>query len=496
MAQPDLKTFDLVVVGAGIYGVWTAWHASARGLKVALVDRGDIAGQTSSCSTKLLHGGLRYLENFEFSLVRKSLAERKELKTLMPHLFRPARFWVPVRRGRPAPAWKLGMGLWCYEHLASSRGVVPPSRREKRSKLRSTFPGLKADGLDAAFSYGDGITDDHRMALVVALGAQRMGCEVFTHHEAEVSEGPEVLIRSTQGAERSLITKNVIHCTGKDLSTHPQLKGKIKMTQGLHLVFPSMGMEEALLLSSGQDGRKFFVVPWYGRTLLGTTDLVVKAEPKAIEAEVQYLFDSVADHLDGPFSRDQLLGSFIGVRVMQGAEGLKPSQISREWTCTELGDGQWASVGGKYTSARVDASEMVDQVFGSGPSEKHIIEGCDGKGMSRDSHLNFRFGSRAQEVEERRVGEMAEALVPDLPFSWAEVAHSLEHEMVGDLVDLLRRRIPLTILHPFDEGIADRAAQMATSILGWDEKLRDHHRQELERRWRSCLSFSDGEPDR
>jgi glycerol-3-phosphate dehydrogenase len=487
-----LKSYDLVVIGAGIYGCWSALHASSRGLNVALIDRGDIAGATSSCSTKLLHGGLRYLEQFEFSLVKKSLAERKQLKKMLPHLVRPTSFWIPIKEGKPTSPWKMSIGLWLYEHLAKSRGVVPPSRRRKIDDLLEAFPTLNFGQLDGAFSYGDIITDDHRMALIVALSATDHGCDLYTYHEASMPSDDIMRLTPTEGDPFEIKGEKFLHCTGQALKNHPQLNAKLRLTQGTHLVLPDLGQKDALLLNSPLDQRKFFLVPWYGRTLLGTTDLPIKAEdtPKVSAHEVTYLLDSLKKTVGFDIKPKDILGSFVGVRVLRGGDGLNPSDVSRDWAFQPIANNEWASLGGKYTSARVDSLEMIDQLF---PNTQAIdLRLRDSESSLPIDHLHGRYGASTQKIHELISGEpgLSEKIFPDLNFIWAEVLYSLREEKVTHLVDLLRRRLPLTLLHPWDSKTARRAQEMAATELQWNEARSSEEFDLLKLHWQKSLSFS------
>ena len=486
-----LKSYDLVIIGAGIYGCWSALHATSRGLNVALVDRGDIAGETSSSSTKLLHGGLRYLEQYEFSLVRKSLSERREIKKLLPHLFHPTTFWIPVQEKRPTSPWKLSLGLWAYEHLSNSHGVVPPSRRRKVDELKSSFPSLNFGELDAAFTYGDGVTDDHRMSLVVALEAVERGCDLYTYHSATPKPDGIIELKPENGDSFDISTEKTLHCTGKDLEKNSALKGKLRLTQGSHLVLPDLGQRDALLLNSPLDQRKFFLVPWYGRTLLGTTDLPIDADatPLISNDEVEYLLNSLKGTTGLTVHREDILGSFVGVRTLQGDLNLKPSDVSREWNCQAVGKNSWASIGGKFTSARADALEMIKQIFTS--TQAKPLEFRHHDGSSPKNHLHARYGSAMSTITDLITThpEYGENIFPDLEFRWAELIYSLREEHVTHLVDLMRRRLPLTLLHPWDADVAERALSLASEELGWDDHRKSQEMEALKCHWQGNLNF-------
>jgi glycerol-3-phosphate dehydrogenase len=510
--------YDLVVIGAGIYGAWAALHARLLGKKVLLVERGDLGSQTSSCSTKLLHGGLRYLENYEFSLVKKALKERAVLNKTFPHLFKPMEFVLPIRDGRPAQPWKLTLGLWFYDHMSFEDLPVPKSRRwsdREKSVYRTAY---QVEDGDVLMSYGDGVTDDHRMCLEIVLEFLKQGGHYLSQTEAKLDSRAssglkdalrtglkgqrQVLLKSEDGNISKIWAGHLLHCTGRDIALGAELKKSAFVTKGVHLVLEKPApFGKACLLHSPLDGRVFFAVPWYDRTLLGTTDTVEDASiaPRVENDDMDYLLKSFNHHLRAGVGRRDVVGSFAGYRVMAGRGSGEPSRQSREWSHEMLGDHQSFSLGGKFTSARVDALRMIENIFPKNPKSSQSMafdESCSeeeirlaGKKLFLSEHvvdhLWFRYGGRALDVL-ALIGKnkaLVRPLVSDLPFVWAEVEYCCRHELVEHLVDVLRRRIPVMILSPYQAPLLRDVLRVCSGIKGWGKRRQGHELEEATQQW-------------
>lgn len=519
--------FDLLVIGGGIYGAWTAWDAALRGMSVALVDQGDWASATSARSSKLIHGGLRYLERLELGLVRKALRERKRLAANGPHRIRPLRFVLPVYRGGRVGRTRLRLGLWLYDRLAGGGQPVAGHRGHSRAALLGAYPWLAPEGLKGGFSYGDCATDDHRMALEIVAGAQAAGTATVNYaratrllRDAERVAGAEIEDVET-GRRLELRAACTVAAAGPwvgELAREgapERAAGRLRLTKGVHLVLPALpsatgSEDEAFLLTARSDGRVFFLIPWYGRTLLGTTDTDYRGDPGAVaveEADVDYLLTAARRFFAGAaWTRDDVLGSFAGLRAMQGEEDKPPSAVSREWALREPAAGLLISVGGKYTSAREDAARVVDAVqrrLGRPVTEcatesapfpwrpegdfAHWLEEASARG--REAGLDpeaaeaaaHRYGTRLPELLAILAEDRAQAtrLHPALPFCRGEVAHAARHEMARTLADVLRRRIPLQILGLPQREVLDEAARTVGSILDWPAAQRDNEVEHL-----------------
>ena len=267
-----------MICGGGIYGAWTAYDAALRGLKVAIVDQGDWACATSSASSKLIHGGLRYLESLDFKLVRKTLAERQMLLKTAPHRVWPLRFGIPVYKDSRLGSFRLNIGLSLYDFLADSVPKNQQYRRYPRNDFAGRFPCLDSTELKAGFTYLDAQTDDARFVLELIDGAQAIGavclnyCKVtrFIENNGQLC-GAEIQDQVT--GETALVhAAQFVNTSGQWSAGLQNEQHGIRLSKGIHLILPKILDAEALLLTAKRDGRVFFIIPWYGLTLLGTTD--------------------------------------------------------------------------------------------------------------------------------------------------------------------------------------------------------------------------------
>ncbi len=368
--------FDLLVVGGGIYGAWTAYDAALRGLRVALVEREDWGAGTSQSSTKLIHGGLRYLEGLEIGLVRRTLSERRRLLALGPHRVRPLRFVAPVYRRARLGCLRLALGLGLYDLIAGRAPGMPRHRRLSRHALLQDWPFLETDGLRGGFAYYDAVTDDARLVLELVDGALAANAVCVNHAEAVLVEqgGRIVGAQVTDGmsgrvhAVRASITVNAAGPWAATLAGMPVgAAPRCRLVKGVHLVLPPLPMAEALLLTAQSDGRVFFAIPWYGNTLLGTTETDHVGAPSDIrvdEADIDYLLAEAGRALAGiQWTRADLRGAFAGVRTLRDDRAARVSDVSREWTLERPAPGLLMPVGGKLTSSRAEAALIVDAVM-------------------------------------------------------------------------------------------------------------------------------------
>lgn len=490
--------FDLLICGGGIYGAWTAYDAAQRGLKVALVEQGDWAGATSSASSKLIHGGLRYLETYDFKLVRKALAERRRLLRIAPHRVWPLRFGVPVYADSRNGILKLEAGLTLYDMLAGLPDEQMRHRRLDRAQFSAHFPYLDERGLRGGFTYGDAQTDDARLVLELIAGAITHGavCVNYTRLVGWNEGDGQVCgatVRDEAGdAVVQVRARQCVSTSGQWLATDDTGRAWCRLTKGVHLVLPGLDVGEAILLTEKSDGRVFFVIPWYGRTLLGTTDTDYRGDLECVgveDADVAYLLDAANRYLRTAWTRRDVIGSYAGLRVMKRSDEASPSAASRDWELKTLGNGLHCSVGGKITSAREDASSIVDAVcaalgiddecvsgeqdFPWKPSQDNAVYGTAQRlGIAADCALWLlrRHGVRAEQAcalaEEEP--ELAQRILPDLPFILADLLLCARDEMVVHLSDLLRRRLPLLILARLDDDELRSLAVRVAPVLGWD----------------------------
>ena len=495
--------FDLLVCGGGIYGAWTAYDAALRGLRVAIVEQGDWASATSSASSKLVHGGLRYLETYDFKLVRKALAERQMLLDVAPHRVWPLRFGAPVYRDSRVGKLRMQAGLTLYDALADWPAKELAHRVFNREDFSGHFPFLKATALKGGFTYGDAQTDDARLVLELIDGAQKIGvvcvnhCRLTTMIEVSGLAAGATVQDQLGGEQMQIKARQIVHTTGQWISSTAQGKSWCRMSKGVHLVMPCI-TDEALLLTAPQDGRVFFIIPWYGMTLLGTTDEDYRGEVNHVgvePADISYLLTAANHYLNRAWSEADIVGRYAGVRVMRRGDAEHPSQLSRDWQLRTADNGVHYSVGGKLTSARVDAANIVDTVcarlgvptpcatgnrlFPWTPATQYatwyagIRQQAAQLGVDEQSSvwLIRRHGKRAANVLAGIADDarLALRITPTLPLIVADLLYCARTEMVAHLDDLLRRRLPLLILARPDNDRLRNIAHRVAPILGWDE---------------------------
>ena len=367
--------FDVLVVGGGITGAGVAWDAAARGLRVGLIERADFAGGTSSRSSKLIHGGLRYLAQGRVVLTREAVQERGRLQRLAPHLVDLLPFAFPIFNG-PPERLKLAAGLWLYDAFAAGSGA-PRHSWLGREETLAAIPGLRQDGLSGAFLYRDARTDDARMVLEVLHAAAGAGAAVANYLSMEGllsvkgrAAGVGALDRLS-GETMEVQARVVVLATGVwlDRVAPPTGRGvRVRPAKGVHL-FLSPGhvpQETALYLSTTRDRRLVFVIPWLGRTMIGTTDTAYEgdlASPRATAGDVHYLLDAVNAAFPGAgLGTADVLSSQAGLRplISDGDEGGSTAGLSREDRVFETEAGAIAIAGGKLTTFRRMAEKVVD----------------------------------------------------------------------------------------------------------------------------------------
>ena len=487
-AESIPTSVDLLIVGGGIYGAWTAFLAARAGLSTLLVEQGDWGSGTSCCSSKLIHGGLRYLEYGDLRLVHKALQERRILSKMAPHWVRPLRFVSPIWEDHRYAPWKMSLGLSLYDALAGRQQPVRRHTRHKSAALLQTAPFLEPQGLRAGFSYGDCGTDDARLVWTLVASARIEGAVCRSQVEALEPWWREGrccgarLREGSSGDEFTCKARDVIYANG------PWIGGlendlpapRVRMTKGVHLVMPAMptgkpiGLPDllpdgrhAFLLTAPSDRRVFFLIPWYGRTLLGTTDTEEKGNPstaEVTEADRRYLLTAANARCPGlNWSDASILGSFAGLRTMQAGDADDPGALTREWEARDIAPGCTVYVGGKLTSARADAASVVRRLlktphppgWDTSPLPLTLsAEEC--AKLSADyplvepecmTHWLARYGSRTRcLIELAREEEGFDRIVPDLPFRHAEISFARKVEDVNREDDLFRRRVPLSIL--------------------------------------------------
>jgi len=507
--------FDLLVIGGGITGAWTAYDAARRGLKVALVDKGDWGSGTSQSSSKMIHGGLRYLENYEFGLVRHSLGERRLLSRIGPHRVFPVRFAMPSYKTDAVPRWQFKAGLMLYDWLAGSGQPVAKHESLSRKRFAERYPYITDDGLRGGFTYGDCQEDDARFTLEVVAGAQRMGATVINHAPAEELRraGQRVVgavVRDRFSGElvdvSAKVTVNAAGPWAEELVPGERANRITRLVKGVHLLMPPLPGPDGLFITNPEDGRVVFMIPWYGRTILGTTDSDYQgnADDLVVTDDEQAYLLRIADRAlgHGFWSASDVLGRYSGVRTLRNETEENASKLSREWELDEPLENLLMPIGGKYTSARADAAKIVERVFQRlkqadpgcttgrrpmpwaplGDFDAWRKRQCDrGLALGLDAECAdwaaLRFGVKIRHYH-RLLGkrpELATRITPELPFTRAEVLHAVNYEMAQTAQDVLRRRIPLMLFSQQSAAITESCVQLLEQEFDWrDERLELH----------------------
>lgn len=488
------EQLDLLVVGGGITGVGTALDAAGRGLSVGLVEAGDWGQGTSSRSSRLIHGGLRYLETLDFALVFEALGERRRLLELAPHLVRPLPFLFPVYRGGDVGMLGLFAGMWLYDGLSLFRGL-PRHRMLGRSATRAREPRLTAAGLQGGAVYHDAQVDDARLTLAVARAAHEAGARTASYarvvgflkgRDGRIS-GARVRDALT-GEEIEVRARLVLSAAGPWTDeirriADPAARPRLRPTKGVHILVrrERVGNEGAIIFRSPVDDRVMFVLPWGEFTYIGTTDTDFHGSPseaRAEDADIEYLIESA----NGIFSearlvRTDVIGTWAGVRpLMAEADEDDPGETSREHSIWREPDGLLCIAGGKLTTYRtmardaaVEAARILrrehDVRSGEFYTEHLRLPGApEGAwddfarslrkraaelGLLREQaeHLAAAYGDEAMLVLDRVESDpaLAKRSVQALPYIDAELHHVVDREMALTPDDVLRRRLHIAL---------------------------------------------------
>ena len=512
---------DVLVIGGGITGAGIALEAAARGYRVGLVEKGDFAGGTSSKSTKLVHGGIRYLPQFDFALVQEALVERGRLMRNAPHLVRPLGFVLPLyaENKRPlgtpiAPPGGIGMsallraGLTLYDLMAGELAIQRHRHIGARRALELA-PVLKAEGLRDAFLYYDGQTDDTRLTLTVLRTAAKRGARLANYVEVvgfdlEAGEIRAARVRDVLSDEEFAIpARAVINATGAFAGQLEALAGvpriAIVPAKGVHLTLPRQALpvtDYAVVLPETPDGRLLFIVPWNTRVILGTTDTKGGDlnRPAATEADVNYLLSTANAYLRTTLDRSQVISAWAGYRPLvspANADSQATAKLSRNHVVADGPGGMITVTGGKLTTYRRMAQDALDHLARrwkqpiTHPTESLTLDGAEGHAACQDAlrQAAARFGW-GQDVLARLAqyggqakailalcagdGALAQRIVPDLPYIMAEVLYACHHEMAVTLEDMLARRLHIQT-EDWSRGVepAPAVARLMAGALGW-----------------------------
>jgi glycerol-3-phosphate dehydrogenase len=504
------EEFDLCVIGGGINGAAVARDAALRGLKVALVEAGDFAGATSSRSSKLIHGGFRYLPQWQFGLVYHALRERERLRHhTAPHLVHPLQFLFPIYRGRGFGRFEMGIGLWLYDLFART----PWAERHRIIGAKTTLrrePALAHGNLAGAALYYDAAGDDARITFENALDAGLHGAAVANYVLVEglAKDGDRIVaagVHDVVNDERFEIrASHFVNAAGPWVDDvrrmdDPAATHSVRLTKGVHLVFSieTLPVHEPLVLED-EINRIVFVIPYDRYVLVGTTDTDFSGDRRMVAADpsdIKYLLKVLGDSLPHITLHERdIVSSFAGLRALViDGDAKSPSDVSREETILESPSGLLSVAGGKLTTHRAIAEKVVDRVMkklgrkaGRSPTRTEPLpgarplEGGDrfNASMAADTlrFLKDRYGTRAALVERIAAErpELAEPLAPRCPAIGAEVVHAIRNEMAYTVADFLVRRTALVWRYPIEaEDAVPAVAHIMAAELGWDAERQD-----------------------
>jgi glycerol-3-phosphate dehydrogenase len=473
--------YDLLVVGGGIQGVAVARDAALRGLRVLLLERGDLASGTSSRSSKLIHGGIRYLETGQFSLVHEALRERALLLRLAPEFVRPLPFVIPHYRGEGRSRLAVRVGLDLYAWLGFRHVLAEHKTLDAREALQRE-PELRHDGLLGASLYMDAQMDDALLCVAVAVDAERAGASIRTYTEVvgleRAGAGWRVRFRDVDsGQESGEEALCVVNAAGPWAEAVRALAGAsrgagLRRTRGTHIVLPGL-TREALLLSARRDGRVFFVLPWGSYSLVGTTDVDDDTPPERVAAnaaDIRYLLEETSRVIPKLAPGARPLRAFAGLRSLAQGSAIRPWANSREHRVLEEGS-MLTLIGGKYTTHRSLAERVVDRVV-------RVTGAAARPCATRTAPVPGR-GDAIADLAARFRGRIRPA--DSLEISEAEVVHAVRVERARHLEDVLERRARLWLDSEAMRRAAGPVSTWMAPHLGWDEEARAREVQQVTR---------------
>jgi glycerol-3-phosphate dehydrogenase len=481
------RRHDVLIVGGGINGAGLARDLALRGLRVALVEKGDFASGASSASTKLVHGGVRYLERLDFRLVFEACRERRILQSIAPHLVRPLPFFIPVYRDDPRSLATIRAGMTLYDVLALFRNTHRHHILSAAEAL-AREPALREEGLTGVALYWDCRMDDARLCLENVLAARELGAEVANYVEVTgfLRQGGRIrgvrAVDRESGEELEIEAEVVVNATGPWLDRLCALAGepgrKLRPTRGTHILVPRLNRgEEALYLTAGRDDRLFFVIPWGDLSLVGTTEVDDPGDPDAVapaEADIAYLLGEAARHLRvGVPSRGEVVSAFAGLRPLVDGGAGRAAAVTREHRIFEAASGLISVGGGKYTTYRAVAAELAGRIterLGRGRG-RSITQRIPLPGGATGSFTAFLaremrslcatyglppatiegllslYGSRTGRLLAllRDEPALVRPVAEGSPLLVAQVVYAIDNELARTPEDVLRRRTPLAL---------------------------------------------------
>ena len=511
------KELDILVVGGGIVGTGAALDAVTRGLRVGMVEARDWSSGTSSRSSKLVHGGIRYLEQLDFRLVREALKERGLLlQRIAPHLVKPVRFLYPLKQ-RFIERTYVGAGMLLYDILSYSGGRapgVPHHRHLSKRQVQQMIPSLAKDALVGGITYYDAQVDDAKYVSTLARTSSFYGAHVASRVRVEgfMKVGERVVGVHAHdletGEKFDIRAKQVVNATGVWTDDTQAMVGergqfKVRASKGVHLVVPRDRFQSKLGLLLRTDKSVLFVIPWGRHWLIGTTDTdwnLDKAHPAATAADIDYILKNVNSVLAVPLTRDDVEGVFAGLRPLLAGESDQTSKLSREHLVAHAVPGLVVVAGGKWTTYRIMAEDAVDEAVAAldanvpaSTTEDIALLGAEGYQAAwnkrakiarafgvhkvRIEHLLNRYGTMTDELLDliRETPSLGDPLPGADDYLAAEVVYAASHEGALHLEDVLARRTRISI-EAWDRGVsaAPVAAALMAGVLGWDQTRIDN----------------------
>ena len=513
ISQLATEQFDILVIGGGVNGVGAALDAASRGLKVALIEAQDIAAGTSSRSSKLIHGGLRYLEQYDFKLVREALHERELMvSTLCPHLVKPVGFLFPLTEKLKERTY-VGAGLALYDALRGFQRSLPWHKHLSQRQINEIAPSLRHDLVTGAIKYFDAQVDDARHTMAVARTAARHGALIATQVSAEslIREGKRVVgvnaLDLASGKKIAIKAGATVMCAGvwsDQLHERFELTPgyNVTMSKGAHIVVPGSAIKSDAGIIIKTPVSVLFLIPWGDKWIVGTTDTPYegdRAEPFATQEDVQYILDQANRVLKPKLRAKDIIGVYAGLRpLVANKKSATTTKLSREHTVDRPAPGFVSIAGGKYTTYRVMAEDVIDRavlelrrVTKDSVTEKLPLVGADGyfaleqqkerialeNGLTVETvtHLLNRHGSLISEILMiiKEQPKLAKRLDSDLPYIQAEIIYAVSHEGAQSVDDVISRRTRLSFeATNHAVHLAEEVAALISPVLGWSAKDR------------------------
>lgn len=511
MAQLAREEFDVLVIGGGINGVGIALDAASRGLSVALVESSDFASGTSSKSSKLIHGGLRYLEQYDFRLVREALHERELMvSTLSPHLVKPVSFLYPLQEKLKERTY-VGAGMALYDALRGFKRALPWHKHLSQKKISEIAPSLRLDVITGGYQYFDAQVDDARHTMTIARTAAKYGAVITTRTYCEnlIKKGKKVVGATVKDLDTNetieVKAKTTIMAAG--VWTDPLYEQfgvkpgySVRMSKGAHIVVPGSAIKSETGVIIKTDISVLFIIPWGDKWIVGTTDTDYnesREEPLATRDDVTYIINQANRVLEPKLRREQVIGVFAGLRPLVSTDPDSPTtKLSREHVVDSPTPGFVSIAGGKYTTYRVMAEDAVNEAINhlrrlvpDSETETLAIIGAEGYsvlmnqiprlaeryGLSEKTvdHLLNRYGSLIDELLESAEdnSEILEPLSSELLYIRAEVLYAVTHEGARSVDDVLSRRTRIAF-ESKDQGLslAPVVADLIAPELGWSKR--------------------------